>query len=97
MSHIYSVSEWKSPTGHYHCGDMSDLANNSNAWWIPCRILEITPEDYVKMLVDKFKVDYLRYSEEHDILFFSWNNQTAMRKYKNFINKEAKEKKAYIC
>lgn len=96
MAHIYNVSEWETVRG-FHCGDVSDLAHNSNAWWIPCRILGITPEDYVKMLIEQFKVDYLRYSIKDNILFFSWNNQTDMRKYKNFINKISKEKKAYIC
>ncbi|AXF52278.1 MAG: hypothetical protein [Caudoviricetes sp.] len=97
MAHIYSVSEWKSATGDYHCGDVSDLGNNSNAWWIPCRILGISPEEYVKMLVEQFKVDYLRYEKDSNVLFFSWKTQSSMRKYKTFINKKAKEKCAYVC
>ena len=97
MAHIFKMSEWQSPNGNWNCGDVEDLANNSNAWWIPCRILEVPVEEYVNMLVNDFKVSYIKYFSDKNLLFFSWDNQTDMRKFKNFVNKKAKEVKAYVC
>lgn len=90
--HIYKLSEWESANGMWNCGDVEDLANGSNKSWHPCRLLGVTAEEYVQMLADQFAVDYMKYDLAADVLFFSWKSQAAMRKYKNYINKLAREK-----
>lgn len=97
MSHIYKASEWESPTGQWYCNDIEDLSNGSGYWWIPARILNISLDEYVKLLINTFQVSKISYSIESNVFIFSWSNQTFMRKYKNYINKIAKNKKAYIC
>jgi hypothetical protein len=92
MAHVYKSEEWQSGSGIYwYCNDTSDLAGKAGLWWIPCRILNISPADYVSMLIDEFKVDKISYNIETNTLYFCWKSQTAMRKYKNFINKKARE------
>ena len=46
MAHLLKYKEWETPYG-WHTGDTTDLANGSNFWWYPARMLEISPSDYV--------------------------------------------------
>lgn len=94
MAHIYKLTEWQSLSGNWHCGDVEDLANGSNSWWYPCRLLGIAPTDFIMLLVEKYHVSDISY--KNDTLLWSWHNQLYMRKYKNDINKLAREKNFII-
>lgn len=89
MAHIYKVTEWQSPTGYWHCNDTSDLAGIAGLWWVPARVLGVSPAEYIEILVRDFKPDNISFN---NILLFSWKNQSDMRKYKNWINKIARDK-----
>lgn len=91
MAHIYKMSEWQSPTGEWYCNDTEDLGHNSGAWWHPARILGIPCEEFVKLLVEQYKVTKISYNEQADVLIYSWTSQAAMRKYKNAINAAARK------
>ena len=96
MSHLYKATEWEI-CGNWYCNDTEELGTSiAGKWWVPARILEITLTDYVKMLIDDFKVDKISYNKEADVLIFSWKSQAAMRKYKNWINAQARNKRYYI-
>jgi len=86
------MSEWQSGAGElWYCGDVEDLGNNSGAWWIPARMLGMKLDDYVEMLVNVFKVDFIKYNIKHNVLIFAWESQSNMRKYKNWINAAARK------
>lgn len=91
INKIYELSEWQSPSGQWHCSNVQDLANNSGRWWIPCRILKISPEQYVLLLKEKFNVSKIEYIKSCNLLMFSWDNKEDMRRYKNLINRKARE------
>ena len=55
----------------------------------PGRILKMSPAEYVKMMVEKYHA-IVTYSEDFSFVGFQWKNQADMRKFKNFINKEAR-------
>ena len=98
MPHIYKATTWQGSVGDWYCNDVEDLPGRSPYWWVPCRILKITPVEYVKMLVEEFHVSRLSYSKEKNVLCFSWNkdNGADAARYCTFINKKAKEAK-FIC
>lgn len=85
---VYKAQEWQSPTGYWYCNDTSNLAAGSGEWWIPARILGMSPADFIEFLVREFKPDHLKFN---DILIYSWKDLNACRKYKNFINRKARE------
>ena len=91
MAHIYKMEEWES-NGQWHCGDVSALAAMSNAWWYPMRILDLTPEDYITLLKDTYHATNFHYSIEYNVLSFCFKTQSDCRKFKNLINKQAREK-----
>lgn len=96
MAHIYHVSEWQSPTGKWHCNDVEDLGNGSGYWWIPCRILGIKPTDFILLLKETFNASDFTYSEKSNVLLYSWEKQSDMRRYKNWINEMARKANAII-
>lgn len=91
MAHVYKCSEWSNTNGRWFCGDVEDLANDSNAWWIPCRILGIAPTDFILLLKDTFHASNFSYNINANVLIFSWDKQSDMRKYKNWINDKARK------
>lgn len=96
MSHLYTCTTWTSPTGKEHCGDLSDLGNNSNAWWIPCNILGMKPVDFVLLLKDSFNASDFSYNIESNVLMYSWEKKEDAVRFKNWINSMAKKANAII-
>lgn len=92
MAHIYKMEEWES-NGKWHCGDVSALAANSNMWWYVPQILDISYTDYILLLINKYNATNLHYFKENNLLIFSFSSLADCRKFKNYVNKKAREKK----
>lgn len=90
MKHLYKMSEWQSPTGKWYCNDIEDLSGIAGLWWIPARLLNIPLVDFVSMLVYEYNA-MVSYNIERDVLIYSWDKQSEMRRFKNYINKKARE------
>lgn len=91
MTHLYKMTEWQSAGGAWYCNDVEDLGNGSGRWWIPARMLGLPPVEFVKLLVEEFKVDNISYNIEKDVLVYSWRSQAAMRRFKNWTNAMARK------
>ena len=59
-------------------------------------MLGITPIEFVKLLMEKFNCKKIHYKFESDVLIYSFSSLADVRKYKNYINKIAREKQFYI-
>jgi hypothetical protein len=53
--------------------------------------MNMTPAEYVEWLIVNFKPDHIVYSEEHDVLVYSWKKQADMRLFKNKLNALARK------
>ena len=97
--HLYSATEWEL-NGVWHVNDVEDLAGMSGLWWIPCRILDISPLDYVKKLIDDFNAINIEYIHNEDfskdLLTFAFKKNSEAVKYRKFINQKAKDKQFYL-
>ena len=49
-------------------------------------------DEYVNLLITKFKPDNISYNQEKNVLIYSWKKQSDMRKFKNWLNAEARKK-----
>lgn len=92
MSHLYVTSEWQGASGCWYVNDVTDFTSVACKWWAPVRLLDMTPVEYVLMLKNNFKAKDFKYTKEKNVLIFSFDTQADARKYKNFINKKAREK-----
>lgn len=88
--------EWQGAGDQWLCNDTSDLTSIRSKWWLPARMLNLSPADFVKMLIEKFKPDNIWYSKEYDVLGYSWKNINECRLFKNWLNKEARKRKYII-
>jgi hypothetical protein len=91
----YFDNEWQGGNDMWHCGNTSDLGTGSNEWWRLPRLLNLSLVEFVQYNIDTFKPDKVWYSEEYDVLSFSWIKQSNMRKYKNYWNKKVREAGVY--
>ena len=87
---LYKMTEWESPVSGWYCGNVDALGKDSNAWWLPARIMNLAPADYIQLLITKYKPDYIHFNKEKVLLSFSWKSQAAMRKFKNDLNAAAR-------
>ena len=93
--HLFKLAEWES-NGKWHCGDIEDLANDSNVWWLPARMLGMSPAEYLKWVIETFKPDDVYYSKDVSFVGWSWTKQSNMRIYKNKLNALARQKNFII-
>ena len=93
---LYQMKEWETATEKWCCNCVDNLAHDSGVWYLPARILDMTPAAYLEYVVENFKPDNIHVNKEKCLVFFSWNNQVEMRKFKNFINRKAREKNFQI-
>ena len=84
--HLVRYEEWQQG-GRWYCNDTNDLTGLGCKWYTPARLLNMPLVDFVKMLIDKFQVDYISFPNQ-DILIYSWKSQAKMRVFKNWLNKE---------
>ena len=95
MAHILKYEEWEI-NGDWYCNDTSDLCGIAGKWWVPARMLQLPLEEYTQMLISDFEPDFIRYNKEADVLLFSWRSQTKMRKFKNWLNAQARKHQFYV-
>ena len=92
MAHILKYTEFQSPTGYWYCNDVSDLAGISGYWWVPARMLGITPADFVALLVEKYQPDEISFNGK--TLLYSWKkeNYGKMQSFLLWINATSRQK-----
>lgn len=95
MSHLMKYTEWESAAG-WHSGDVSDLAHNSNSWWYPARLLDMSPADYILFLKEKYSAHDFIYFEEKNLLLWSWTKEDC-HAFTLFINSISRKKNFIIC
>ena len=89
---LYEVSEWQSTgSGLYYCNNVKDIAHGSGNWWIPARILNLTPAAFVEFLIKEYKPDKISYNEEKNFLYYAWTTPENCHKWKLYINKQARK------
>lgn len=89
--HLFKATEWQIGQ-EWYVNDVSDVLNsNAHKWWTQMRILQLTPEEYIKALKYDFNAKDCHYSEEHNVLVVCFKSQQDARKYKNYLNKKARE------
>ena len=96
MSHLYKLTEFENASG-WKCGDLEDLGHGSNYWWLPARMLNLTPATYLKWVIDNFHPDEVYHSNDYSLVGWSWKKQSDMRVYKNKMNALARQKNFLVC
>lgn len=88
---VYKMTEWQGGSGIWHCNDVSDLGHGKGAWYYAAAALNISPVDFVKLVIEKFNADKIYWNEETGFFSYGWTKQANMRKFKNWFNAESRK------
>ena len=92
MSTLYKCEEWQGSSGIWYCEHTSTFPKNVVKWVVPARILGLTPADFLRYLINEYQPDEVYHNEDCSFVGWGWRDQAKMRKYKNWINAEARRK-----
>jgi len=80
---------------YYYSFSTQNLGKKYQQWVVPCRILGVTPAEYARILKEDYNA-LIRYYPEKGLLSRCWESQSDMRRWKNYINKKARERNFHI-
>lgn len=92
--HLYTMTYWRGGDDRYYCNDVKNLLGRSAKWYTPMRILEMSIDEYIELLLSYNAVG-LKYNKEHDVLLFHFLKEKDVKAFCSKINKVAKAKKYY--
>ena len=58
-------------------------------------MLQMDPAEYVKMLIEDYHAE-VTYFADKSVLLMSWKSQAECRKFKNWVNRRARETQFYV-
>jgi hypothetical protein len=101
MKELYKLTEFQTATGAWECGCSTHLEQNSAAWFLPARALGISIEDYIHLLIDKYHIIPISYTEYPDkdwpsFFYFKWPDYNTMHSFVLYVNREAKKRNFFI-
>lgn len=95
MKEIYKMTEWQDAvSGTWHCNDVFHGYKYA-VWWVVPRMLQMDLADYVKMLIEDYHAE-VTYFADKSVLLMSWKSQAECRKFKNWVNRRARETQFYV-
>lgn len=93
---LYRLEEWQGASGVWYCEHTSSFPANVEKWVVPARVLNMSVDDFLRMLIKDFKPDVITVKKDGSFVSWGWSKQSEMRKFKNFINSEARKKNFQI-
>lgn len=95
--HILRLEEFEC-AGEWHCAATKEIGKIGNKWYTLPFALKMSAYDFVELLITKFKPDNisLREGPLGSVLIYSWNKQTDMRVFKNWINAQLRKVQFYV-
>ena len=89
--HLYTMTCWES-NGSWHCNDVKNLSGRSAKWYTPMRILELSVEDYISLLITKFHATGFHYHPTTEYLGFHFTKEMDAKAFCSYVNKVARVK-----
>lgn len=92
--HLYNMTCF--PIGNkWYVNDVKNLSGRSAKWYTPMRILNLSIEEYIDLLLNTFHAEGFRYYESTDFLFFYFSKEKEAKAFCSYVNKQAKQKNYY--
>lgn len=88
---LFKLEEWQGSSGIWYCGHTASFPKNVSLWLVPARIMGISADNFIKILIEEYKPDFIYHNEDCSFVGWGWKKQADMRKYKNAINALARK------
>ena len=92
--HLYQMTAWES-LGKWHVNDVKNLSGRSGKWYTPMRILGLSIEEYINLLINIFHAKGIAYYALTDYLSFYFLTEKEAKAFCSYVNKIAKQKQYY--
>ena len=93
--HLYQMTCWES-TGKWRVNDVKNLSGRSGKWYAPMRILNLSIEEYIDLLVNTFHAQGVNYYAPTDYLAFYFLTEKDAKAFCSYVNKVARHTN-YCC
>ena len=93
--HLYQMSHWESTKNHWHVNDVKNLCGRSAKWYTPMRVLNLSIDEYVDLLLNKFNAKGLKYYPDTDYLGFYFSKEKDAKSFCLYVNKQARHSNYY--
>ena len=93
--HLFKLTTWES-MGRWHVNDVKNLKGRSAKWYTPMRILNLSVENYINLLINTFHAKGLSYHSPTDYLAFYFETEKDAKAFCSYINRQAQNKN-YCC
>ena len=87
---LYRLEEWQGASGVWYCEHTSSFPANVEKWVIPARVLNMSVDDFLRMLIKDFKPDVITVKKDGSFVSWGWLKQSEMRKFKNWMNAKSR-------
>ena len=87
---LYRLEEWQGASGVWYCEHTSSFPANVEKWVIPARVLNMSVDDFLRMLINDFKPDVITVKKDGSFVSWGWSKQSEMRKFKNWMNAKSR-------
>lgn len=96
--HILRLEEFQGGGGEWYAAATAEIGKIGNKWYTLPYALKMTPFDFVKLLIEKFKPDRISLCDgpQGSVLVYSWNKQSDMRLYKNWMNAQLRKQQFLV-
>lgn len=92
--HLYHMDYWEQ-NGKWRVNDVKSLDGKCAKWYTPMRILELSIDEYISLLLNNFHAKGLYYYEPTDYLGFYFSKEIDAKAFCSYVNKIARSKKYY--
>lgn len=89
IPHLYQMTCWEGASG-WHVNDVKNLSGRSAKWYAPMRILGLSIEEYVNLLLNTFHAKGMYYYAPTDYLAFYFSSERDAKAFCAYVNKQAK-------
>lgn len=80
---------------HWYSFCPKNLGKKYSQWLVPCRILDITPAEFIKLLTEDYNA-IVKYYPSNSFLSYKWSSRVDESRWRLFINKAAQVKGFHI-
>ena len=94
--HLYNMTYWDI-SSYYYCNDVQNIGGRSCKWYTPMRILGLSVEEYIELLVNTFHASGIKYFDEKDFLNFHFNTEKDAKLFCAYVNRKAKLSNYYCA
>ena len=88
---LFHLDEWQSTgTKIWYCEHTSSYPQGVQKWVVPARVLNMSVDDFLRMLIKDFKPDVITVKKDGSFVSWGWSKQSEMRKFKNWMNAKSR-------